>query len=194
MTRYNADFLSRATLESFGFKNLGTNVLIHSTAVLVNCSHISIGSNVRIDAFTIISAGDEIKIGNYVHIAAHCILVGQAAIRLHDFSNVSHATRILSASDDFSGEWLLGPTVPNEFRNVRTEPVEICRHVIIGVGCVVLPGATLCEGVAVGALSLVNNRLDPWGIYVGTPSRRVKERSQNILEKAAIFLGTTHDK
>jgi galactoside O-acetyltransferase len=34
-------------------------------------------------------------------------------------------------------------------------------------------------------MSLVNRSTQPWGIYVGIPARRVKERSKELLELCA---------
>jgi galactoside O-acetyltransferase len=30
-------------------------------------------------------------------------------------------------------------------------------------------------------MTLVNKSLDPWGIYVGVPAKRIKERSKKLL-------------
>jgi galactoside O-acetyltransferase len=54
--------------------------------------------------------------------------------------------------------------------------------VLIGSGSVVLPGVTIGEGSAVGALSLVSMSLDEWGVYFGSPAKRIKARSKNLLE------------
>jgi galactoside O-acetyltransferase len=53
--------------------------------------------------------------------------------------------------------------------------------VIIGAGAVVLPKLTIGEGVSVGALSLVNKTLKPWGVYFGMPVKRLRERSREML-------------
>jgi Mrp family chromosome partitioning ATPase len=37
----NSEFLSRDVLESLGFASLGEDVLIHSTAVIVDCPRVS---------------------------------------------------------------------------------------------------------------------------------------------------------
>jgi acetyltransferase-like isoleucine patch superfamily enzyme len=38
------------------------------------------------------------------------------------------------------------------------------------------------EGVAIGALSLVNRHLEAWGIYAGIPAKRIKDRKRDLLE------------
>ena len=76
---------------------------------------------------------------------------------------------------------MTNPTIPSEFTNVTISPIVLEKHVIVGSGSVVLPGAHLGEGVAVGALSMVNRPLEPWGIYGGVPVRKLKDRCDALL-------------
>lgn len=83
---------------------------------------------------------------------------------------------------------MTGPTLPSEFTNVRHADVYMGKHAIVGSGSVVLPGVTLEEGVAVGALSLVHKRCEAFGIYAGNPARRIKERKRDLLELEQRFM------
>jgi galactoside O-acetyltransferase len=65
--------------------------------------------------------------------------------------------------------------------------VTLERHVIVGANAVILPGVTIGEGSAVGALSLVNTSLPPWGIYAGTPARKINDRSRRLLDLEAEY-------
>jgi galactoside O-acetyltransferase len=71
---------------------------------------------------------------------------------------------------------------------VKQAPVHLGRHVIVGAGSVVLPGANIAEACAIGALSLVSQPTAPWGIYGGVPARRLKERSRDLLAQEERFL------
>jgi acetyltransferase-like isoleucine patch superfamily enzyme len=46
----------------------------------------------------------------------------------------------------------------------------------------VLPGVTLGEGCAIGAMSLVMKDVEPWSIYAGIPAKKIKERKNNLLK------------
>ena len=83
---------------------------------------------------------------------------------------------------------MTGPTLPGEFTNVRHADVFMGKHVIVGSGSVILPGVTLQEGVAVGALSLVYKNCEAFGIYAGNPARRIKERKRDLLELEQRFM------
>ena len=72
--------------------------------------------------------------------------------------------------------------VSAEFTNVHHADVRIGRHVIIGAGSIILPGVTLEEGAAVGALSLVKKDCQAFCIYMGSPAKRIGERKHDLLE------------
>lgn len=174
--------LSREVIEEMGFCRVGVNPRLSDRASYYNCANIVIGDNVRIDDFCVLSAGDGgIEIGNYIHIAVYTSLIGAGKITLHDFSNISSKVAIYSSNDDYSGASMTSPMVPEEFTNVSHADVIIGRHVIIGSGSVVLPGVTLENGVGIGALSLVSKSCKEFGIYSGTPARKIKERKRDLL-------------
>lgn len=176
-------FLTVAEISALGIGKFGSNTLISEHAKFYAPERITIGDNVRIDDFCIISAGHGgISIGSFIHIAAYSSLIGAGNITISDFSNISSRVSIYSSSDDYSGSTMTNPMVPESLKNVHHESVKIGRHSIIGCGAVILPGAELDEGVAVGALSLVKGKCDAFGIYTGTPAKKIKERSKNILE------------
>ena len=175
-------FLTGNDLKELKFRRIGDNVRIHERASIYGTENISIGSNVRIDDFTVIvAANGYMEIGSYVQICTHCFFGCNGGIVLEDFAVVSPGTKIFSASDDYSGERLTGMGVPSEYRGGITGKVTISKHVIIGANCVILPNCRIGQGCSVGALSLVNKDLDPWGIYIGVPSRRIKDRKKDLL-------------
>ena len=175
-------WLSSSQLEQMGFGSIASEVLISDKASFYNCAAIRIAAHVRIDDFCVLSAGvGGIEIGRNVHVAVFTSMIGAGTISLGDFANLSSRVALYSSTDDFSGETMTNPTVPREFTGVSSLPVAIGRHVVIGSGAVVLPGSTIEEGVAVGALSLVKGRCEAFGKYAGVPARRVGERSRRLL-------------
>jgi len=175
--------LSHDAIERMGFASVGENVQISDRASFYGTARIALGDNVRIDDFCVLSAGvGGICVGNYVHVAVYSSLIGAGKITLSDFSNISSRVAIYSSSDDYSGATMTNPTVPSEYTGVTHADVFLGKHVIVGSGSVILPGVTLEEGVAVGALSLVTKSCEAFGIYAGNPARRIKERRRDLLE------------
>ena len=88
---------------------------------------------------------------------------------------------MIAQSDDYSGMTMTNPTVPTEFKNEISSPISIGRHSILGTGSIVLPGVEIPDGVSSGANTLFRENPEPWSVYVGSPARRIKERSRNLL-------------
>lgn len=173
-------FLTPVELRAAGFKSVGDKVLISRFARFYGAEKMTIGNDVRIDDFCILSG--EIKLGNFIHISAYSALYGRFGIEMDDYSGLSPRCTVFSATDDFSGDWLIGPMVKQELTNVTGGRVTIGKFSQLGSGCVVLPGADIGEGVTVGAMSLVTHRLDEWGIYKGIPAVFYKKRSKKLLD------------
>lgn len=175
--------LDRAALRQLGFSRFGENVQISDRASFYGAGRIKIGNNVRIDDFCVVSAGEGgIEIGNHVHIAVGATLIGAGAISVGDFANISSRVSIYSSNDDYSGATLTNPTIPDEYKNVTHAPVLLGRHALIGSGAVILPGVQIEDGVAVGALSLVNSDCEEFGVYAGVPAKKIKERERKLLQ------------
>jgi len=175
-------YLSLLQMSELNFKSLGTNVKISDAAKIYGSELMSFGDNSRIDDFVVLSGA--ISIGRNVHIAVHTSLNASInGITLEDFSGVSFGCHIFAASEDYTGLALTNPTVPSEFRvNVNAVNVRLGRHVVVGAGSVVFPGVDIADGCAVGANSTVTKSTESWGIYVGSPARRIRERSKNLLK------------
>lgn len=183
--------LGHDAVEKMGFASVGVNVKISDRASFYGMARIAIASNVRIDDFCVLSAGTAgIIIGEHVHLAVYSCLMGAGKITLSDFCNISSRVSIYSSNDDYSGATLTNPTVPSEYTNVTHADVLLGKHVIVGSGSVILPGVTLEDGVAVGALSLVNKNCAAFGIYSGNPARRISERKRDLLELEKQFLAS----
>lgn len=180
-------FYSNEELKELGLKYYGENVLISKKSSIYGAEKISIGNNVRIDDFCILSG--KIHINSYIHIAAYTALYGgDEGIYIDDFANISSKVSIYSISDDYSGETITNPMVPDKYKNVINKKVIIQKHVIIGCGSVILPGVTLKEGSSFGAMSLINKDSNEWSINAGIPFKELRKRSKKALQIEQEFL------
>lgn len=187
-------YFNEVDLKDFGFKSIGKNVKISSDARIYGPENISIGNNVRIDDFAILSARNgSITLGNYVFIARNSHLSGYYGIEMHDFSSMAANTIIYSASDDYSGDYLTAQAVPQKYTAHIGGAVVIGKHVIIGSACSIFGPSIIGEGCSLGAMTLVTKDLSPWGVYVGSPARRLKERKKGLLELEKDFLKNVTD-
>ena len=177
-----SSFLTNSEIQKIGFKKIGENAKISRKASFFNAGKIKIGNNSRIDDFCVLSAGPGgISVGRNVHIAVFCSLIGKELIELCDFVNLSSRVAIYSSSDDFSGEWMTNPTVPDALTNVMSAPVILNEHVLIGTGSVILPGVIMETASGTGALTLVKDRCQSFGLYGGQPAKRIGKRSSGLV-------------
>ena len=174
-------FLSQNQIDNMGFKKVGKNVLISEKASIYNTDLIEIGDNSRIDDFCVVSGS--VKIGRFVHFAVfNNVAGGEAGITFEDFSGLAYGCHVFAQSDDYSGQSMTNPTVPDCFKNEQKAPILIGRHSIVGTGSVIVPGVTLGEGTSVSALSLVMKSTVPWSVYFGNPARMLQPRSRELLQ------------
>lgn len=177
-------FYTQEDYRQIGFGSVGQNVQIDKSVIFIKPEKIHIGNNVRIDAFSIFSAGGGITIGNNVHIASYVQLAGNgASITISDFVGVASRTSIFTATDDYREGYLTGPTIPNEYKKVKSGPVVLDKHVIIGCGSVVLPNVTLKIGASVGALTLISKDVQEYEIVAGRPPRLLGHRDRERMQE-----------
>jgi acetyltransferase-like isoleucine patch superfamily enzyme len=169
-------YLSAIQLCELGFRTLGKEVKISDKAAIYNPELIDLGDYTRIDDFCVVSG--RVVFGRYNHITPMCLVAGgEPGIEFSDFCTLAYGVKIFSQSDDYSGATLTNSLVPKKYKNE-----------IFGAGAIVMPGVTIKEGCSIGAMALVTKSTDPWGIYVGVPAERVKERKRDLLALEQMFL------
>jgi dTDP-4-amino-4,6-dideoxy-D-glucose acyltransferase len=166
---------------------VGPKAIIGKTVRIRKPKRVRVGACSIIDDFTYVSSG--LVVGKYTHIGAGGVLIGgDATIHIGDFVNIAPGCRLVAASHDFTGGDLVGPTIPPEFAGKSiVADIHVGDHALLGTGTVVLPGTTIPEGVATGALTLLapNITLEPWTLYVGIPGRPVRKRESKSILAAA---------
>ena len=186
---FSPGYFYQNQLREAGFRSVGENVRIAKNCTIIGVENISIGDNVIIDGYcTIVAVGTGwLRLGSHIHIGSYSHLSAGDGIEMQDFSGLSQGVRIYSRTDDYSGNSLTNPTIPPNYSKIIRGTVTLEKHVIIGSGTVVLPKVTLAEGAAVGAQSLVTKNLKPWEIYFGSPVKRLKSRSRDLLANEAML-------
>lgn len=165
-------------------KYCGKNVIIGKTVRIRKPEECIIGDNVIIDDFTYISCA--IEIGEGCHIASNVsISGGQGKLRIGKYTTISNHSSIHCASSDYSKLSLDLPSVPQEIQfGGEVGDVTIGSFVTVGSHSCVLPGTNIPNGVSFGAYSLVDNKeYEEFSLYVGIPSKFLKKRNLENLNK-----------
>lgn len=58
----------------------------------------------------------------------------------------------------------------------RGERIEVGEGAWIGANCVITGGISIGEHCVIGAGSVVTKSTDPYGVYVGSPARKIRDR------------------
>ncbi len=173
-------FYSEEELKDLGLGAYGDEIYISRKCSIYSPDKIILGSHVRIDDFCILSGN--IIIHDYVHISAYVSLfAGHSKIEIESYSGISSRCAVYAESDDYSGEFMINPMIPDKYRHIQSGKVNIGKYVVVGTGGTILPGVTIAEGASIGAMSLINRDIAPWTINFGIPCRKVKDRSRKLL-------------
>jgi acetyltransferase-like isoleucine patch superfamily enzyme len=135
---------------------IGDDVFLsRQAAVTCKDGSIELGNDITVGPQTIIqSVGDSaVRIGSHVSIAPTCYLVGCPDYRFD--------RRDIPMKDQGFGPGL---------------GIEVEDDVWIGASTILLDGARVRRGAVVGALSLVRGEIEPYGIAVGIPARKKRDR------------------
>ena len=183
----NTNYYSIIELKKLGVTVHGKNIKISKFTNIYNPTNLILHDNIRIDDFTILSCKGIIEIFNFVHISAHCFLSSSTKITIGSYSSISVGVKVFGSCDDFSGNYLINPTIPTKYLNVKNGDIIIKNHVVVGSNSVIMPDIIMEEGTAVGANSFVNKSTDAWKIYAGSPINFIKNRNKKCLQLQEIL-------
>ena len=176
-------------LREFGIHLTGSgkNITVSRKSSIYNPSNFYIGDNTRIDDFCVLSGG-EIRIGNHCHIGTHVFMTSGTKIVIGDIVGVSSGTKLFGRNDDYSGEYLALPTIPDKYKKITIGEIIIKDLCIVASNCVILPNVILGEGSVLGAMSLLKTNIPDYEIYGGSPAKFIKQRKRNIRVLADEFI------
>jgi acetyltransferase-like isoleucine patch superfamily enzyme len=163
------------TIEN-NLKKIGKDVKIFEPVALIQPERITLANHIIISEFAYLSAGLGIFIGNYIHVATHSSISGGGYCVLDDFSGISAGCRVITGSAELTGNGLTNPMIHDEFGTVYISYVHLEKHSLLSSNVIVHPGITIGEGTVVASGSVVTKSLEPWGIYMGSPAKRVRDR------------------
>lgn len=111
-----------------------------------------------LDAADVVTVADGVEIYN-----PGGVVLGHHAI-------VSQGAFLCGASHDFNNA-----AFPMIWKTITLEPYAwVCAR------AVVMPGVTVGAGAVLGAAAVTSKHLEPMGVYVGNPARRVSTRTADL--------------
>src|SRR3972149_2217042 len=135
------------TLRTLGWK-IGKDVKV-SRFARINTGDVEIGDYSQVDADVVLSG--RIRIGRYCHIAMRVLLFGEHGISIGDATGISAGSILMTGTDDFRGNYLTGPSIPQEHRLVKTAEILVGAAGAVGAQSLRLPGGDMEDNQALGA-------------------------------------------
>lgn len=164
--KINNYFVRRYQLSKF--KSAGNDVYLSSNCEFIE-ENISIGSDVYIGKNCCFQSDHgEIIIGNHVMFGPNVHIHGGN----HSFNKIGYYMKECHNKEHSSDG-----------------KVTICDDVWIGAGAIILKGVTIGQGSVIGAGSIVTKSIEPYTVYTGVPSQKIKNRwsHEEILEHERIL-------
>lgn len=163
-------------------KFIGKGVRLYPMCKMIHPSSAELDDNCQIMDFTFIDAGELLKIGKYSTITWHCIIEGGAKTYIGDRVFLGPGSKLLTSTYELNGFYSV-EHLPENCGAIRYGDIILKDDVYLGANVTVLPGVTIGEGAIVGANALVSKDIESWGIYVGSPCKKIGERQKPTPER-----------
>ena len=162
-------------------KFCGTDVRLYPMCKMIHAENAELDNNCQIFDNVFIDAGKSLKIGKYSTITWYVLIEGGANTRIGDRVFIGPGSKLLTSTYKLDGLYSI-EHLPDTCRATKYGDITIMDDAYIGANCTIMPGVNIGEGAVVGANALVNKNLDPWGVYVGTPCKKIGERQRPTSE------------
>lgn len=163
-------------------KFCGKDVRLYPLCKMIRAENAELDNNCQIFDNVFIDAGKRLRIGKYTTLTWGVLIEGGAETYLGDRVFLGPSTKLLTSTYKIQGFYTV-EHLPEGCQETEYGDITIKDDAYLGANCTVMPGITIGEGAVVGSNSLVTKDLEPWGIYVGTPCKKIGEREKPSIEK-----------
>lgn len=160
------------------FISIGKNTFIEKGAKLIPvggwgvAGHIVIGDNCYIGkGAMLIPQGGDIVIGDHSSVNPYTILFGMGGLRIGNYVRIGPRCVIVPQNHNYSKK-----DVVIDKQGMTSKGVVIGDDVWFGTGVTVLDGVTINDGCVFGGGAVVTKDTESYGVYVGVPAKKIKER------------------
>jgi dTDP-4-amino-4,6-dideoxy-D-glucose acyltransferase len=157
-------------------KKCGVGVRLMPLAKIANPGVVELDDCCRLRDFVFIWGGTGVRIGKYCDVQPHVAVWGGGSLELGDRVSVGPGSVLLTATYSHEEGLRMVDGMPDGESKGLYGKLVIASDVYIGANCTVMPDIVVGEGAILGAGSFVNKDCEPWGIYVGSPAKKVGVR------------------
>jgi acetyltransferase-like isoleucine patch superfamily enzyme len=152
---------------------IGRNVKISPKArILLRKGEIHIGDDCSILPGAILDTyNGHIILGKNIGVNYYTVIYGHGGVTIGDNTRIAGHSMIIPANHRFENK-----NIPICKQGEDRQGIVIGEDVWIGGGVVVLDKSNIAKGCVIGAGSVVSGETEPYGVYVGSPAQKKKER------------------
>jgi len=162
-------------------KKCGVDVRIYPLAKICKPEVIELDDYCRIRDFVFIWPGIGVRIGKYTDMQPHSVIWGGGEIVIGDYVSVAPGTVLLTAVYSHTEGLRMVDGLPEGNTHALYGKIVIENDVYVGANSTLMPNITVGEGAIIGAGSFVNKDVERWGIYVGSPARKIGKRPKLVV-------------
>jgi len=156
-------------------KSCGKDVKLYPMAKIAFPHVVELGDNVKVRDFAFIFAGKGLIVGDFTDIQPHTIVWGGGLTIIGARVSTGPGTVFLSATYSHAPGLRMVDGLPEGYAKAIGGKLVVGDDVYIGARSVIMP-VNIGEGAVIGAGSFVNKDCEPYGIYVGSPAKKIGER------------------
>lgn len=160
----------------------GNAVRLYDLCKMIHCDKAYIDDNAQIFDYVFIDAGERFELGKYSTLTWHVLIEGGGKTFIGDRVFVGPGSKILTSTYELNHYFSI-EHLPEGCGKINYGDITIENDAYIGANCTVMPGTYIGEGAVIGANALVKGEIEPWGIYVGTPCKKIGVREKPTHER-----------
>lgn len=157
-------------------KSVGEGVKLQPLAKIANAHVVEIGAHTRVRDFVFVWGGQGVKIGEHCDIQPHVVVWGGGKLEVGDRVSIGPGSVLLTAVYSHEEGLKMVDGLGDGSAKALYGLLKVGSDVYIGANCTLMPDITIGEGAVLGAGSFVNKDCEPWGIYVGSPAKKIAMR------------------
>lgn len=164
-------------------KKYGEGIRLMPLAKIAKPDVVELDDYCRVRDFVFIWGGQGVKIGKYTDVQPHVVVWGGGQLVVGDRVSIGPGSVLLTAVYTHKEGLKMVDGLGEGDAKALYGKLVIEDDVYIGANCTLMPDITIGEGAVIGAGSFINKDAEPWGIYAGSPARKIGVRPQNPEDK-----------
>ena len=157
------------------FATLGEGVVFEAGVLVFHPETIEVGANVYVGHNAILKGyyKGRMRIGPDTWIGQQCFFHSAGGLEIGSAVGIGPGVRIITSTHEDPGT-----QHPIMTGAIQFGPVRIGDGSDLGMGCQILPGVTIGQGVQVGAGAVVTDDLPDYAVAAGVPAKVLRFREE----------------